>query len=66
VRLKNSGLADNIAESDLFPLIESVHMLAICLVAGSILAVDLRLVGLALTDRPAFLGQCSCRFLIVT
>jgi hypothetical protein len=46
--LENSRLADNIRENDLlFPFIESVHVLAICLVVGSILAVDLRLLGLA-------------------
>jgi hypothetical protein len=50
---ENSGLADNIRENDLlFPLIESVHVLSICLVVGSILAVDLRLLGLASTNRP--------------
>jgi hypothetical protein len=46
--LEHSRLADNIRENDLlFPFIESVHVLAICLVVGSILAVDLRLLGLA-------------------
>jgi len=51
--LENSSLADNIRENDiLFPLIESVHVLAICLVVGSILAVDLRLLGLASVKRP--------------
>jgi hypothetical protein len=46
--LENSGLADSIRENDvLFPLIESVHVLSICLVVGSILAVDLRLLELA-------------------
>lgn len=50
--LENSALADNIRENDiLFPLIESVHVLAICLVVGSILVVDLRLLGLASTKR---------------
>jgi hypothetical protein len=50
--LEDSGLADNIRENDLlFPLIESIHVLAICLVVGSILAVDLRLVGLAWVRR---------------
>ena len=50
--LENSGLADNIRENDLlFPLIESVHVLSICLVVGSILAVDLRLLGLASVHR---------------
>jgi uncharacterized membrane protein len=49
---ENSGLADNIRENDvLFPLIESVHVVAICLVVGSILAVDLRLLGLASVHR---------------
>jgi uncharacterized membrane protein len=49
---ENSGLADNIRENDvLFPLIESVHVVAICLVVGSILAVDLRLLGLASIQR---------------
>jgi hypothetical protein len=50
---ENSALADNIRENDLlFPLIESVHVVAICLVVGSILAVDLRLLGLASINRP--------------
>jgi hypothetical protein len=49
---ENSGLADNIRENDvLFPLIESVHVVAICLVVGSILVVDLRLLGLASVHR---------------
>lgn len=50
---ENSTLADNIRENDLlFPLIESVHVVAICLVVGSILAVDLRLLGFASINRP--------------
>ena len=50
---EHSALAENIRENDLlFPLIESIHVLAICLVVGSILAVDLRLLGLAWIDRP--------------
>ena len=49
---EDSGLADNIRENDvLFPLIESVHVVAICLVVGSILVVDLRLLGLASIHR---------------
>jgi hypothetical protein len=45
---ENSGLGDNIRENDLlFPFIESVHVVSICLVVGSILVVDLRLLGLA-------------------
>jgi hypothetical protein len=50
---ENSGLAENIRENDvLFPLIESVHVLSLCLVVGSILVVDLRLLGLASIRRP--------------
>jgi len=50
---EDSGLADNIRENDLlFPLIESVHVVSICLVVGSILVVDLRLLGLASIQRP--------------
>jgi len=50
--LESSAIADNIRENDvLFPLIESVHVLAICLVVGSILVVDLRLLGLASLHR---------------
>ena len=46
--LEGSSLADSIRENDvLFPMIELVHVLAICLVVGSILAVDLRLLGVA-------------------
>jgi hypothetical protein len=49
---EDSGLADNIRENDLlFPLIESVHVVAICLVIGSILVVDLRLLGVASINR---------------
>jgi hypothetical protein len=51
--LEDSGLAENIRENDtLFPSIESVHVIAICLVVGSILVLDLRLLGLASTGRP--------------
>jgi len=49
---EDSALADSIRENDvLFPFIESVHVLSICLVVGSILAVDLRLLGLASVHR---------------
>ncbi|MDR3467234.1 MAG: hypothetical protein P4M07_14975 [Xanthobacteraceae bacterium] len=49
---EDSALADSIRENDiLFPLIESIHVLAISLVIGSILAVDLRLLGLASVGR---------------
>jgi hypothetical protein len=50
---EDSGVAESVRENDLlFPLIESIHVLAICLVVGSILAVDLRLLGLAWVRRP--------------
>ena len=48
-----TGIAAEIRENDnLFPWIESVHVLAITLVVGSIAIVDLRLLGLASLDRP--------------
>jgi hypothetical protein len=51
--IENSNFANTIRENNLlFPLTESVHVLAICLVVGSILAVDLRLLGLASVKRP--------------
>jgi hypothetical protein len=51
--LEDSGLADSIRENDLlFPFIESVHVVAICLVVGTILVLDLRLLGVASTERP--------------
>jgi len=51
--LESSALADTIRENDLlFPLLESIHVLSICLVIGSIFAVDLRLLGLASVARP--------------
>jgi hypothetical protein len=40
-------------ESDtVFPLIESAHVLAIALIAGSIFTVDLRVVGIVFRDQP--------------
>ena len=50
---ENSAIAGSIREDDvLFPFIESVHVVAICLVVGSILVLDLRLLGLASIHRP--------------
>jgi hypothetical protein len=50
--IQNSDLATTIREDDtLFPLIESIHVLAITLVVGSISVVDLRLLGLASKNR---------------
>jgi len=51
--VEHGALAELIREDDLlFPCIESVHVLAICLVVGSIAVVDLRLLGFASVDRP--------------
>jgi hypothetical protein len=47
--LNDTGLATAIRESDLmFPVIETVHVLAITLLAGTVAIVDLRLLGLIL------------------
>jgi hypothetical protein len=52
--LQATPFATEIRENDaLFPWIESVHVLAITLVVGSIAIVDLRLLGWASMDRPA-------------
>ena len=51
--LESTPLAIAISESSwLFPGIESVHVLAIALVVGSITMVDLRLLNLNLRERP--------------
>ena len=51
--VEDGTLGELIREDDLlFPCIESVHVLAICLVVGSIAVVDLRLLGFASVDRP--------------
>jgi hypothetical protein len=50
--LEATPVATAIRENDLlFPWIESVHVLSIALVVGSIAIVDLRLMGLASLDR---------------
>jgi hypothetical protein len=47
--LNATSLATSIRESDfVFPLIETVHVLAITLLAGTVAAVDLRLLGVIL------------------
>lgn len=35
-----------------FPVIEAVHLTALCVLGGAVLAVDLRLLGFAMTDQP--------------
>lgn len=48
-----SGIAEYVRENEsAFPWIESVHVLAITIVVGSIAIVDLRLLGYASRDRP--------------
>jgi len=52
--LQDSRIASTIAENDiLFPWIESVHVLAVVLVVGTISIVDLRLLGVASLDISA-------------
>jgi hypothetical protein len=51
--LEATGLGRAVRESLwLFPVIECVHLLALALLGGSILVVDLRLLGLGLTAQP--------------
>jgi hypothetical protein len=51
--LQATAVAKAISENEiLFPWIESVHVLAIVLVVGTISIVDLRLLGVASLDRP--------------
>jgi hypothetical protein len=51
--LQNLPLPMRIRESEwMFPTIETVHVFALVLVVGSIVTVDLRLLGFANRDRP--------------
>lgn len=51
--LAATALAGNIRDSLLwFPLLESAHVLSLALVVGTILVVDLRLLGVASAHRP--------------
>ena len=51
--LQATDVATTISENEIiFPWIESVHVLAIVLVVGTISIVDLRLLGVASLDRP--------------
>ena len=52
--IEDSSIGDSIRENDtLFPLIESIHVLAVCLFIGTIAVADMRLLGLASTGRAA-------------
>jgi hypothetical protein len=57
--LEATRLAEFIRESEwAFPAVESVHVIALALVIGTISIVDLRLLGLASTNRRLFgIGQ---------
>ena len=51
--LSDTGLATAVRENEmLFPWLESVHVLALTVVVGSIAIVDLRLLGIASRKRP--------------
>ena len=52
-QLQNLSFPTQIRESDwLFPTIETVHVFALVLVVGTIMTVDLRLLGFANKERP--------------
>ena len=52
-RLQDLPLPTQIRESDwMFPTIETVHVFALVLVVGTIMTVDLRLLGFANKERP--------------
>ncbi len=53
---EKSAIGETIRNSQwLFPVIESVHLLALVLIAGSVLVVDMRLLGLGLRRQPVAL-----------
>lgn len=52
--LQATALAVSIRDSLLyFPLLEAVHVLGLSLVVGTVVVIDLRLLGLASVDRPS-------------
>ena len=50
--LEESSLAQHIGESFWFPLLESIHVIAVTFVVGAVLMVDLRLLGAAAKRYP--------------
>ena len=51
--LQNTGLAQWVnTVGAIYPIVESLHVVAIALVFGSIMVVDLRLIGAASVNRP--------------
>ena len=63
---ENAGVGGAIRESTwLFPVIEGVHLLGLCVIGGSILLVDMRLLGLGPRGQPiAELARDSRPFLL--
>jgi cytochrome c556 len=63
--LENTGLASGIRDSlYIFPFLESIHVMALSVVFGTITIVDLRLLGFASTRRP--FGRMSKELLRIT
>jgi cytochrome c556 len=63
--LEGTGLASGIRDSlYVFPLLESVHVMALSVVFGTIMIVDLRLLGVASIHRP--FGRMSAELLRIT
>jgi hypothetical protein len=63
--IENSGLGNTIRESNwAFAVIESVHLLALAVMGGTVLLVDMRMLGLGLTERPVReLAQNTFRYM---
>jgi uncharacterized protein DUF6644 len=63
---ENAGIGEAIRISTwLFPVIEGIHLLGLCVIGGAILVVDMRLLGLGLRHQPvAELARDSRPFLI--
>src|SRR6185312_21631 len=63
--LEQTGLASSIRDSlYTFPILESIHVMALAVVFGTITIVDLRLLGVAWTHRP--FGRMSSELLRLT
>lgn len=60
-----SALGQLIRTSEwLFPVIEALHLVALCLLGGALLLVDLRMLGLGMVNQPiASLHQQTSRWL---
>ena len=64
--LENSAVGEMIRDSRwLFPVIESIHLLGLVVIGGSVLLVDMRLFGLGLRGQPvAQLARDAQRWLV--